>query len=85
MNNIVEYFVQTARYGTDIHSTTMKEYPMVIIKSVNVNTGDTDIDKILLGKQLLEWISLTRNLSSNIGQAYNVILRYSTIFTRYEF
>ena len=54
MKNVVEYFGQTARYRTDIQSTTMKEYPKVIIKLVNVNTGNTDIDKILLGKQLSE-------------------------------
>ena len=70
------------RYGTDIHSTTMKEYPKVIARPVKVNTSIAEIEKILLGKQLLVWLSWTSKLLANMGQEYNMIPRQSTTFTR---
>ena len=68
------------RYGTDIQSTAMKEYPKVIARTVKVNTSIAEIEKILLGKQLLVWLSRTSKLLANMGQAYNVILGQSTTF-----
>ena len=74
MRKIAEYFGQTARNRTDIQSTIMKEYPKVIARLIKVNTVDADIDNMLLGKQLSEWVSQTSKLLENMGQAYNVIL-----------
>ena len=54
MRKFAEYFGQTARYGTDIQSTIMKESPKVISRPFKVKTGNVDIDKMLLGKQLTE-------------------------------
>ena len=82
MRKIAEYFGQTARNRTDIQSTIMKEYPKVIARLIKVNTVDADIDNMLLGKQLSEWVSQTSKLLENMGQAYNVILGQSTAFTR---
>ena len=81
MRKVVEYFGQTDTYVTDILSTTMKEYPKVISRMVKFNTGDADIDNMLLVKQLLAWVYRTSNLSANMFQAYNVILGQSTTFT----
>ena len=68
MRKVAEYFGRTDRYGTDIHSTIIKESPKVITRPIKVNTGDADIEKILLGKQLSEWVSQTSKLSDNMGQ-----------------
>ena len=69
-------------YGTDIQSTITKESPKVIASTVKVNTGDEDIEKMLLGKQLSERVLWTSKLSENMGQAYNVILGQIMTFTR---
>ena len=82
MRKVAEYFSQTARYGTDIQSTIIKESPKVIVSPVKVNTGDAEIDNMLLVKQLSEWLSRTSKLSENMVQAYNAILGHSTTFTR---
>ena len=50
MRKVADYFGQTARYGTDIQSTIMKEYPKLIARTVKVNTGGAEIYKMLLGK-----------------------------------
>ena len=75
MRKVSEYFGCTARYGTEIQSTIMKESLKIIMKPVEVNTGNTEIEKMLLGKELLEWVLCTSKLSANMGKAYNVILR----------
>ena len=82
MRNLMEYFGQMDRYRMDIQSTTMKESPKVNERPFKVNTGNADIDKMLLGNQLSEWVSRTSNLSANMGQAYNMILGQGTTFTR---
>ena len=82
IRKFVEYFGRTATYGTDTHSTIMKESTKVIARLVKVKTGDAEIDKMLLGKLLSEWVSRTITLLENMGQAYNVILRQITTFTR---
>ena len=82
MRKVAEHFGKTARHGADIQSTIMKESPEVIARPVKVNTGDADIENMLLVKQLSEWVPRTRKLSANIGQAYNMILRQSIAFTR---
>ena len=74
MKKVAECFGQVDRYGTDIQSTIMNESPKVIARPFKVNTDDADIDKMLLGKQLPEWVLRTSKLSENMGQAYNVIL-----------
>ena len=50
--NVTEYFGRTATYGTDIQSTIMKESPKFIVMTVKVNTGNAEMDNILLVKQL---------------------------------
>ena len=60
----------------------MKESPKVIARPVKVNTGNAEIDKMLLGKQLFELMLRTRKLLVNMRQAYKVILRKSTTFNR---
>ena len=60
----------------------MKESPKINARPFKFNTGDEENEKMLLGKQLSEWLSRTSKLSSNMGQAYNVILRKSTTFIR---
>ena len=40
IRKVVEYFGRTATYGTDIHSTIMKESPKVVTRPVKVNTGN---------------------------------------------
>ena len=52
MRKVVEYFGRTTRYGMDIQSTIMKESPKFIVMTVKVNTGNADMDNILLVKQL---------------------------------
>ena len=52
----------------------MKEYPKVIARPVKVNTGDVEIENILMGKHISEWVSRTSKLSANMGQVYNIIL-----------
>ena len=62
MRKVAEHFGKTARYRTDIQSTIMKEYPEVIASPVKVNTGNADIENMLLVKQLSEWVPRTRKL-----------------------
>ena len=52
MRKVADYFGRIATYGTDIQSTITKESPKVIASQVKVNTGDAEIYKMLLGKQL---------------------------------
>ena len=82
MIKVAEYFGRTATYGTYIQSTIMKESPKVTARPAKVNIGNVEIVKMLIGKQLSEWVSWTSKLSANMGQAYNVILGQSTTFTR---
>ena len=82
MRKVAEYFGQTATYGTDIQYTITKESTKVTARPVKVNTGDADIDKMMLGKQLSEWVLRTVKLSANMGQTYNVIIGQSTNSTR---
>ena len=74
IRKVAEYFGQTATYGTDIQSTIMKESPKVIARPVKIKNGDAEIEKMLLGKQLSEWVSRTSKLLENTGKAYNVII-----------
>ena len=43
-------------YGTDIHSTIMKESPKITPRPVKVNTVDAEIYNMLLDKELYEWL-----------------------------
>ena len=67
---------------TDILSTVMKKATEIIARPVKVNNGDTEIDKMLLGKELSKWLHRTNKLSENVRQAYTVILGQRTTFTR---
>ena len=60
----------------------MKESPYIIARPIKFKTGNVEIDKMILDKELSEWVSQTSKLSSNMGQAYNVILGKITTFTR---
>ena len=82
MRKVADYFSWTAKYGTDIQYTIMKESPKVNTRPVKANTVNAEIDKMLLGKQLSEWVSQTSKLSVNMGKLYNVILRQSMTFNR---
>ena len=60
----------------------MKESPKIIARPVKFNTGDVEIDKMMLGKQLSEWVLRMRKLLANMSKAYKYILRKSMYFTR---
>ena len=60
----------------------MKGTEKVITKPVKVTTGEDNIDSILFGKELSEWVHCTNKLSENMGQSYNVILGQCTTFIR---
>ena len=63
MRKFAEYFGRMDRYGTEIQSSIMMESPKIITRSVNINTGNADIEKMLLVKQLSEWVLRTSKLS----------------------
>ena len=54
----------------------------IIVIPVKFNTGNAEIDKMLLSKELLSWVQLTSKLLANMGQVYNVIIRKCINFTR---
>ena len=60
----------------------MKESPKVIARLVKDNTGNADVDRMLLETKLSEWVLMTRKLLANMGQEYNMIPQQSTTFTR---
>ena len=62
MRKVADYFGMTDAYGTDIQSTSMKEATKIITRPVKVNTGNAEIDKMLLGKELSEWVQRTSKL-----------------------
>ena len=54
MRKADEYFVQTSTYGKDIQSKIMKRMVKILTIPVKVATGNNEVGKILLGKELLE-------------------------------
>ena len=82
MRNFSKYFGCTDTYGTDIQSTIMKEATKIVVIPVKVNTGDAEIDKMLLGKELSGWVQRTSKLSENMGRVYNLIIGKCMTLTR---
>ena len=75
MRRVADFFGRMATYGTYIQYAIMTETTKIIPRKVKVNTGDAEIENMLLGKELLEWVQHTRKLSENMGKDYKVILR----------
>ena len=63
MRRVADFFGRMATYGTDIQYAIMTETTKIIPRKVKVNTGDAEIENMLLGKELLEWVQHTRKLS----------------------
>ena len=82
MKKVSEYFRWMVNYGTDIQLMIMKGTLKVITRLVKVATVDYEIERMLLRKELLEWVNIISNLLVNMGQAYNFILVHCTTFIR---
>ena len=82
MRNFSKYFGWTDTYGTDIQSTIMKEATKIVVVPVKVNTGDVEIYKMILGKELSGWVQRTSKLSENMGRVYNLIIGKCMTLTR---
>ena len=82
MRKVAEYFDRTATYGTDIQTTIMKGTVKILMRPFKFTTGDNEVDNMLLGKELSEWVHGTRKMLANMGQAYNIILVQCMAFTR---
>ena len=76
------YFGLTDKCRTDIQSNIIKGIVKITAIPIKVNMDDTEIDKLLLGKELSEWMQRTRKLLANTGQAYIVIIGHIMTFTR---
>ena len=68
MRKVSEYFGQTATYGTDIQSKIMKGTTKIIARPVKVNTGDGEVENMIIGKELSEWVQRTSKLSEKWGR-----------------
>ena len=54
----------------------------IISRRVKVNTGNTEIDNMLICKELSEWVERTIKILVNMGQVYNIIIIHRTTFTK---
>ena len=60
----------------------MKGTVKILARPFKATMVNNELDKMLLGKEMLEWVHRTRNILANMGHAYNSILGQCTIFTR---
>ena len=65
-----------------IQSTIIKGTAKILARPAKFKIGEDEVDKMLLGKELLKWLHYTRKLSANMRQAYTVILGQCKTFTR---
>ena len=56
MRKATRYSGQTATYGMYIQSTIMKGTAKILARPAKVKTDDNEVDKMLLGKELLKWL-----------------------------
>ena len=52
----------------------MKGTVNIIVVPIKGNTGGDEIDKMILGKELLEWVQHTSKILVNMRQLYIIIV-----------
>ena len=62
----------------------MKGTVNIIVVPIKGNTGGDEIDKMILGKELSEWVQRTSKILVNMRQLYIIIVGQRTIFTRWK-
>ena len=75
MRKVDEYFGQIATYGADILYTIMKGAAKILTRPVKATMGDDEVENMLLGREILEWVYHTSKMSVKMGQVYTVILK----------
>ena len=82
MRKVSKYFDGISTYGTEIQSTIRKGAVKILKIMVKVTTGNNEVDKMLIGKELPEWVHRTIKLSEKMVHEYKVLLGKCMNFTR---